>query len=176
VWLSSDQHGTAQHTINALSQSVSTRRTLPFGEVRGGAGTWPARLDKGFVGGTLDNTGLTHIGAREYDPAIGRFVSVDPVMDTSDPQQWNGYAYANNSPVTYSDPTGLMPTSCMDDGSNCSTHHTNDHEVASEFDITSEGGITAGRQKTSGRTYLGDHELMPGGPDLFVLADAMRAY
>ena len=54
TWMSSDQHGTAQITINALSQSVSTRRTLPFGEVRGGTGTWPARLDKGFVGGTLD--------------------------------------------------------------------------------------------------------------------------
>ncbi|MEO6085467.1 MAG: hypothetical protein ABIQ18_20340, partial [Umezawaea sp.] len=42
---------------------VSTRRTLPFGEVRGGTGAWLARLDKGLVGGTLDNTGLTHIGA-----------------------------------------------------------------------------------------------------------------
>ncbi|MGW4214797.1 RHS repeat-associated core domain-containing protein [Lentzea sp. NPDC004789] len=129
TWMSSDQHGTAQITINALNQTVSTRRTLPFGEVRGGSGTWPARLDKGFVGGTLDNTGLTHIGAREYDPAIGRFVSVDPVMDTSDPQQWNGYAYANNGPVTFSDPTGLIASSCMDDGP-CSAHHHNDRPVA----------------------------------------------
>ena len=42
TWMSSDQHGTAQNTINALNQSVSTRRTLPFGEVRGNTGTWPA--------------------------------------------------------------------------------------------------------------------------------------
>jgi RHS repeat-associated protein len=133
-------------------------------------------LDKGFVGGTLDNTGLTHIGAREYDPAIGRFVSVDPVMDTADPQQWNGYAYANNSPITYSDPTGLLPTSCMDDGSNCSTHHTNDHEVASEFEVESEGGVTAARNMLSGTTYLGTRALPPGGPDVFRLAAAMRAY
>jgi hypothetical protein len=97
-------------------------------------------------------------------------------MDTSDLQQWNGYAYANNSPVTFSDPTGLLPTSCMDDGSNCSAHHPNDHEVASEFDVESEGGITAGRHKTSGRTYLGDNELPPGGPDVFVLAKAMREF
>ena len=114
TWTSSDQHGTAQNTINALSQSVSTRRTLPFGELRGGTGTWPARLDKGLVGGTLDNTGLTHIGAREYDPALGRFISVDPVMDTADPQQWNGYAYSNNSPITFSDPTGLWCDMCND--------------------------------------------------------------
>ncbi|MFS8097279.1 type IV secretion protein Rhs [Lentzea alba] len=112
TWLSSDQNGTAQISINALSQLVSTRRTLPFGEVRGGSGTWPSKMDKGFVGGTLDSTGLTHIGAREYDPALGRFISVDPVMDTSDPQQWNAYSYSNNSPVTFSDPTGLWCDSC----------------------------------------------------------------
>jgi len=112
TWMSSDQHGTAQSTINAVNQTVSTRRALPFGEVRGGAGTWLARLDKGFVGGTNDNTGLTHIGAREYDPALGRFVSVDPVMDLADPRQWNGYAYSNSSPVTFSDPTGLYCDSC----------------------------------------------------------------
>ena len=122
TWMSSDQHGTAQITINALNQSVSTRRTLPFGEVRGGTGTWPARLDKGFVGGTLDNTGLTHIGAREYDPALGRFISVDPVMDTADPQQWNAYSYSNNSPVTFSDPTGLWCDMC-NDGNGWSTEH-----------------------------------------------------
>lgn len=29
-------------------------------------------------------------------------------MDLSDPQQWNAYAYANNNPTTYSDPTGLL--------------------------------------------------------------------
>ncbi|MFS8105181.1 type IV secretion protein Rhs [Lentzea alba] len=106
TWMSSDQHGTAENTINALNQVVSTRRTLPFGEVRGGTGTWPAKLDKGFVGGTLDNTGLTHIGAREYDPAIGRFVSVDPEIDNADPQQMHGYAYGNNNPLSYVDSDG----------------------------------------------------------------------
>lgn len=49
---------------------------------------------EGFVGGTADPSGLTHLGAREYNPSIGRFVSADPVMDLSDPQQINGYSYA----------------------------------------------------------------------------------
>ncbi|MGW4214586.1 RHS repeat-associated core domain-containing protein [Lentzea sp. NPDC004789] len=106
TWMSSDQHGTAENTINALTQVVSTRRTLPFGEVRGGTGTWPSKLDKGFVGGTLDNTGLTHIGAREYEPATGRFISVDPVIDNADPQQMHGYAYGNNNPLSYVDADG----------------------------------------------------------------------
>ena len=50
---------------------------------------------------------LTHLGAREYDPNTGRFISVDPLMDLSDPQQMHGYAYANNNPVTFNDATGL---------------------------------------------------------------------
>ncbi|MFS8105240.1 hypothetical protein LFM09_49940, partial [Lentzea alba] len=52
------------------------------------------------------------MGAREYDPALGRFISVDPVMDLADPRQWNAYVYSNNSPVTFSDPTGLYCDMC----------------------------------------------------------------
>ncbi|MFE7648432.1 RHS repeat-associated core domain-containing protein [Streptomyces phaeoluteigriseus] len=55
--------------------------------------------DKGFVGGTKDaDTDLTHLGAREYDPAIGRFISVDPVMALENSQQTHGYTYGNNNP------------------------------------------------------------------------------
>ncbi|MET7713454.1 RHS repeat-associated core domain-containing protein [Streptomyces sp. NPDC005407] len=57
-------------------------------------------------------TGFTHIGARDYDPATGRFISVDPVMDLTNPQQMQGYSYANNTPVTSSDPSGLFCDGC----------------------------------------------------------------
>ncbi|MEU5992337.1 RHS repeat-associated core domain-containing protein [Spirillospora sp. NPDC047418] len=87
---------------------VSTiRRFTPFGAIRGfdDDATWPN--GKGFVGGTRDSTGLTHLGPREYDPDTGRFLSVDPILDLADPQSWNGYGYAGESPVTFSDPDGL---------------------------------------------------------------------
>jgi RHS repeat-associated protein len=107
-----DHHGTAEATVaNTEQLSVSRRRTLPFGELRGPTtGSWPAVMDKGFVGGTVDNTGLTNIGAREYDPGLGRFISGDPIQDLGDPQQWHGYAYGNNAPATFSDPAGLRHT------------------------------------------------------------------
>ncbi|MDG4763444.1 RHS repeat-associated core domain-containing protein [Solwaraspora sp. WMMD406] len=83
----------------------------PFGTERGsqpGVGQWLG--EKGFVGGTRDaSTGLTHLGAREYYPQTGRFISVDPIIDVGDPQQMHGYAYANNSPVSFTDPDGLKP-------------------------------------------------------------------
>ncbi|MBM6402797.1 hypothetical protein JQN72_00870 [Phycicoccus sp. CSK15P-2] len=101
-----DHQGTGQWIVDG-DATTATRRTLtPFGEERGASVEFPQ--DSGFVGGTVDATGLTHIGAREYDPGTGRFVSVDPVLDVTDPQQMNGYAYSHNNPVTFSDPTGLL--------------------------------------------------------------------
>ncbi|WP_406078476.1 polymorphic toxin-type HINT domain-containing protein [Micromonospora sp. NBC_00858] len=107
TWLTSDPQGTAQVAVTAISQGTTVRRQFPFGAPRGDDAPWAN--DKGFVGGTRDNTGLTHLGAREYDPQLGRFISVDPIMDLTDPQQIHGYTYANNSPITLSDPDGLDP-------------------------------------------------------------------
>lgn len=46
---------------------------------------------------------------RLYDPTIGRFISPDRITNVADPQQINGYTYADNNPTTNSDPTGLDP-------------------------------------------------------------------
>ncbi|WP_189214110.1 RHS repeat-associated core domain-containing protein [Actinokineospora fastidiosa] len=106
-WIASDHQATPHISIDVSSMSVVKRRQLPFGSPRGGAAPLLAG-DRGFVGGVMDaSTGLTHIGARQYDPEIGRFLSVDPLIDVKDPRQWNPYVYAANSPVTMSDPTGL---------------------------------------------------------------------
>ncbi|WP_237532019.1 RHS repeat-associated core domain-containing protein [Streptomyces sp. SID8352] len=113
-----DHHGTAQLSINTATQALTQRRTLPFGGTRGAKPTsWPGT--KGFVGGTDDTkaTGLTHLGAREYDPSTGRFVSVDPILDDTDPQSLNGYGYAGQNPLTYSDPSGTIRMEL--DGSQC---------------------------------------------------------
>jgi RHS repeat-associated protein len=108
-YLAGDHHGTSSLAIDALTQDFVKRSTSPFGGERteGATGIWVD--DKGFLGKTDDeSTGLTHIGARQYDPDIGRFISIDPIMDLTDPQQIHGYAYANNNPITFSDPTGLL--------------------------------------------------------------------
>ncbi|MFB6718897.1 RHS repeat-associated core domain-containing protein [Kribbella sp. NPDC056345] len=105
-WVNGDARGTSNIQINATTQAVQKRRMTPYGEARGAKPTaWPG--EQGFHGGTEDaSTDLVHMGAREYDPTIGRFISVDPITDFDDPQQLNGYAYANNSPVTFSDSDG----------------------------------------------------------------------
>jgi len=51
------------------------------------------------------------MGARLYEPGIGRFLTIDPVLAPYNPRQNNGYNYAWNDPITNSDPTGLVTCS-----------------------------------------------------------------
>lgn len=109
AYQSSDHHGTNGVQFNATDLAQARRPADPFGNERGtqpAPGTWAG--DKGFVGGTKEqSTGFTLLGAREYDPTTGRFISPDPIIDAGDPQQWNAYAYSNNDPTNKSDPSGL---------------------------------------------------------------------
>ncbi|MGI9288520.1 MAG: RHS repeat domain-containing protein [Pseudomonadales bacterium] len=57
-----------------------------------------------------EDTGLTYMGARYYDPRFGRFLAIDPVDFTQDNlHSFNRYAYANNNPYTFTDPDGNSP-------------------------------------------------------------------
>ncbi|WP_250004946.1 RHS repeat-associated core domain-containing protein [Actinoplanes sp. M2I2] len=114
-----DHHGTGQAAIGVATGDLILRKQTPFGSPRGGTAVrWPD--DRTFVGGVNDpGTGLISIGAREYDPLIGRFLSADPITDAKDPQQLHGYAYSNNAPMTQTDPTGKR--ACIDD--NCRMIH-----------------------------------------------------
>ncbi|MBK7898055.1 MAG: RHS domain-containing protein [Betaproteobacteria bacterium] len=62
----------------------------------------------GFAGKPYDNnTGLSYMGARYYDPLIGRFAGIDPKEVTpNDLHSFNRYAYANNNPYKFVDPDG----------------------------------------------------------------------
>jgi RHS repeat-associated protein len=100
-----DQHGTALLRLDSTAQNPTWRQFTPYGGVRGTAPSWwdnRAFLDKP----ANPTTGLTEIGARQYDAGTGRFISNDPEIDFKDPQSLAGYLYANNNPLTYSDPSG----------------------------------------------------------------------
>ncbi|MGQ0630126.1 MAG: RHS repeat-associated core domain-containing protein, partial [Sporichthyaceae bacterium] len=83
--LINDPHNTASWAIETKDNTMMSRKTLPYGQSLGtqGAG-WAS--SRGFVGGTIDAaSGLTLIGARHYDSAAGRFISVDPLINATDP-------------------------------------------------------------------------------------------
>lgn len=117
-YLAGDQHGSASVAIASDTQALTKRYLTPFGAQRGSGVSWVD--DKAFLGKSADaDTGLTHVDAREYDPLIGQFISVDPVLDTTDGQSLNGYAYAGNNPATYADPTGERTADCVGGWNEC---------------------------------------------------------
>lgn len=63
---------------------------------------------RAYTGHAHDNdTGLTYMQARFYDPVVGRFMAVDPIAFTeANLHSFNRYSYANNNPHTYFDPNG----------------------------------------------------------------------
>ncbi|MGW0860023.1 polymorphic toxin-type HINT domain-containing protein, partial [Streptomyces sp. NPDC002690] len=103
-----DQNGTAYINVKLdAGNAVKFEKTDPFGVARKESANWLSH--KGYIGGDDDNsTGLVHLGAREYDPETGRFISADPMLDLADPVQMNGYVYCENNPVTFADPSGMM--------------------------------------------------------------------
>jgi RHS repeat-associated protein len=65
-----------------------------------------------YIGETRDGeTMLDFLNARYFAAAQGRFQSPDPGnagASLANPQTWNGYAYVGNSPLTFTDPSGMF--------------------------------------------------------------------
>jgi RHS repeat-associated protein len=107
-WLGDSNHNTATIEVVASSGATTVRYEDPYGNARGANPAWSSghtflNDDQAATSGTVT------IGARTYDPVIGKFLSVDAVLAPMNPQQNNGYSYAANDPVTLADPTGLDP-------------------------------------------------------------------
>ena len=80
---------------------------LPFGETLSTSGTAPNPFTfGGQLGGVSEGDGLIKLGVRSYDPAQGRFIQKDPIGLVGGK---NLYAYADNNPVSISDPSGQAP-------------------------------------------------------------------
>ena len=73
------------------------------------------------------------MNGRVYDPALGRFLSVDPVYQApTNMQSLNPYSYVLNNPLSLTDPTGYVPESC-----------TNGNECPKDNSTTTTATVTA---------------------------------
>ncbi len=68
----------------------------------------------GFAGGIYDTqTKLIRFGARDYDPQVGRWTAKDPAGLAL--SWFNMFSYSDTDPLNFSDPTGELAWSPLDD-------------------------------------------------------------
>ena len=101
-------------------------------------------LGRGFTGHEhLPWYGLINMNARLYDPALGRFLSPDPILySPCNSQSYNSYTYCMNNPLRYVDPLGLMDV-------DHEPFITEDGEVITMHGILDEVVITHQRNNTN---------------------------
>ena len=105
-YLLGDHLGSSSVTTNASGVKTASALYKAFGETRFSSGA--LGTDYKFTGQREQaELGLYFYGARWFDPSIGRFTSPDTMIpSTQGTQAWDRYAYVNNNPVRYTDPTG----------------------------------------------------------------------
>lgn len=102
-----DALGSVHRIIDQTEAIVNTALTTAWGEKHPGFTDVVARSDRyGFVQREVDaESGLIHMRARSYDPRIGRFQQMDPVLGYRATEH---FAYCGGNPVTRTDPGGLF--------------------------------------------------------------------
>lgn len=101
---SADGIGSITSLTNAAAALVQTYTFNAFGEVTTSSGSVTSNF--GYIGREYDpETGLLYLRARYYDPSNGRFISEDPLRFVTEAP----YFYASNSPLNFTDPSGLAP-------------------------------------------------------------------
>ena len=117
----SDHLGSARVMSNSDGSSIEWEADyFPYGTKQ----VYNNSLDNFFLftGDQFDyELGYNYAVAREQSPVLGRFLSPDPnqtagFAHVGDPQSWNGYSYARNSPTVATDSNGLDYQVCSNDG------------------------------------------------------------
>jgi RHS repeat-associated protein len=163
VYLHDDHLGSTSAITDGDGVTLETRSFKPFGQADG---TFGQAVINGFTGHEHDGEqGLINMRGRIYDPAIGRFLTADPfVTNPLSSQGWNRYAYVENNPMTFVDPSGFG-------GLEVDIYFHGPESVAGEESTSDGGGGPSSSGPGSDSTVTGgwgpngdDTAGMPDGP------------
>ncbi|MGI6249741.1 MAG: RHS repeat-associated core domain-containing protein, partial [Anaerolineaceae bacterium] len=99
-----DQLGSVSAVADGNGNLISETLYHPWGTTRYAQGTSPT--DYGYTG-QMKEGDIYFYNARWYDPQLGRFMQADTLVPpTQGTQGFDRYAYVNNNPMRYTDPSG----------------------------------------------------------------------
>jgi RHS repeat-associated protein len=128
-----DEHGAVieRHGYDAFGKPLTSGWEDAGGLLHGGEYA-TATTTRGFSAHEhLDAHGLIHMNGRAYDPALGRFLSVDPfIQNPLNSQSLNPYSYVLNNPLSGVDPTGYECDPVDGDSAGCVDSDGNINEPA----------------------------------------------
>jgi len=115
-----DHQGSPATLTDGSGAELVRQSFTPFGQPRDGS-DWSSAVSsgdqaiingisrRGYTGQTmLGNMGLIHMNGRVQDAITGRFLSPDPTIPNPGfTQSFNRYAYVNNNPLSFIDPSGF---------------------------------------------------------------------
>ena len=160
-YTTADHLGSPRILTDEFAQVKSRRDFMPFGQELGanvGGRTTALKYGSGdnvrqkFTGYQKDTeTNLDFGEARMYENCLGRFTAIDPFLASGSPevpQSFNRFVYSLNSPLQFSDPTGMVPEWVYKDGEVFFDSRVNDQKSATE--IYGEGA----KYKPNGSEYV----------------------
>jgi RHS repeat-associated protein len=159
-----DWLGTRRAQVSPIGQLEETCQNLPFGDQMNCVATGMATADDAtehhFTGKERDaESGLDYFGARYYSSSMGRMMSPDPAgvraVKLANPQTWNWYAYVQNNPLRFTDPTGMY--TCADDHNKCATDKDKAFETSRQNDLGSKDKGVAAAAKAYGDPTKDNH-------------------
>ena len=110
-WLFSNHLGSTSKVANSSGTLQSQQLYKAWGETRYTSGTLPTRYtytgQYTYATASANDFGLIYYGARFYDNSLGRWAQPDSIIPASQGVQgWDRFAFVNNNPIRYIDPTG----------------------------------------------------------------------
>jgi RHS repeat-associated protein len=104
-----DESGNVSQTLDYYPYG-GTRLTSTSGNYSGAG--------RQYVNRFTDQSSLDYLNARYYDPSRGQFLTEDPTFwstkqNLSNPQSLNSYSYADDNPISKSDPNGLSAKTAL---------------------------------------------------------------
>jgi RHS repeat-associated protein len=157
-----DNVGSLRLVVNNTTNAIVQR--MDYDEF--GATTFdsnPGFTPFGYAGGMYEGAaGLIRFGARDYMPSVGRWATKDPIGFGGG---MNQYAYVENDPVNFFDPSGLRPGDrflTADQAGNDAASWYNGPSQASNVEYggwivrNSDGSFSATKGTTQGNPFTVD--------------------